>query len=285
MNFIIRIVQVVVCIATIVACFSFSYVQILSNNQQTTQFLDSSKSYEVIALLVRQQIEQNLTSSLLNSGNVKTSVEKEVNSEQIKKIMQPTQINLLDWLHGDEPTDALQLQLDLHTLKDRLLVDVADPAIGFELRKDIPDNLVLSSAEQTSTPFYSLVGQLRASLKLAIQILLFSSAILLGGVILLGALRLRKGSRLITSAAWPILIASIFMILMTGVFWGLNNMHVAPAVDLDSLNYVLVYYLSQAIVAANTLLAIGLLIGSMIAIMVAKALFRGRDKKLKEKHS
>lgn len=284
MSVIIRIIQIVVCLATLVASYCLIYTQTLSSNQQTTQFLESSRSYEAVSLLVRKQLNENLDSNLQSNPQVTAALDQAVTPEQIKKVLQPTQINLIDWLHSNLSTEKLELQLNLEGLKTQVLGDVTDPNVGFELRKSLPDTLVLTSSEQPSTPFYNLASQLRQSLEIANWLLFWSVATLLGGCALLLILKLRKGSKKFTVWAWPICIASLIMLSVVGVFYILDLLKVSPAISINNINSALSFYIAKAVVSNSTILALVLLGGSVGAIFASRAIFRGRDKKLKEKH-
>lgn len=284
MSVIIRIIQIVVCLATLVASYCLIYTQTLSSNQQTTQFLESSHSYEVVSLLVRKQLNENLNSSLQNDPQVKAALDQAVTPDQIKKVLQPTQINLIDWLHSNLGSEKLELQLNLESLKSKVLGDVADPHVSFELRKSLPDTLVLTSSEQTGTPFYNLATQLRHSLQIANWLLFWSAATLLGGSVLLLVLKLRKGSKKFTVWAWPICIASVVMLSVVGVFYLLEILHVSPTVSTTNINSAMSFYITKAVVSNSVVLALILLGGSIGVIFASRAIFRGRDKKLKDKH-
>lgn len=284
MSVIIRFIQIVVCLATLVASYCLIYTQTLSSNQQTTQFLESSKSYDVVSLLVRKQLNENLAPALQNDPQVKAALDQAVTPDQIKKVLQPTQINLIDWLHSNLSTEKLELQLNLEGLKTKVLGDVSDPKVGFELRKSLPDTLTLTSSEQTGTPFYNLATQLRNSLEVANWLLFWSTATLLGGSVLLFVLKLRKGSKKFTAWAWPICIASIMMLSVVGVFYVLDILHVGPSISTTNINSALSFYMTRAVVSNSTIPALVLLGGSVAVIVASRAVFRGRDKKLKEKH-
>lgn len=284
MSVIIRFIQIVVCLATLVASYCLIYTQTLSSNQQTTQFLESSKSYDVVSLLVRKQLNENLSASLQNDPQVKAALDQAVTPDQIKKVLQPTQINLIDWLHSNLSTEKLELQLNLESLKSKVLGGVSDPHLAFELRKSLPDTLTLTSAEKTGTPFYNLATQLRNSLEIANWLLFWSAVTMVGGSVLLFILKLRKGSKKFTAWAWPIAIASIIMLSVVGVFYGLDILHVGPSVTTTNVNRVLSFYITRAVVSNSMIPALVLLAGSVAVIVASRAVFRGRDKKLKEKH-
>lgn len=284
MSVIIRFIQIVVCLATLVASYALIYTQTLSSNQQTTQFLESSKSYDVVSLLVRKQLNENLAPALQDNPQVKTALDQAVTPDQIKKVLQPTQINLIDWLHSNLGAEKLELQLNLEGLKTKVLGGISDPKVGFELRKSLPDTLTLTSSEQTGTPFYNLATQLRNSFEIANWLLFWSSAILLGGGVLLFVLKLRKGSKKFTTWAWPICIASIVMLSVVGVFFVLDILHVGPSISTTNINSALSFYITRAVVSNSTIPALVLFVGSFALIVASRAIFRGRDKKLKEKH-
>jgi hypothetical protein len=143
---------------------------------------------------------------------------------------------------------------------------------------------VLTSSEQTGTPFYNLATQLRNSLQIANWLLFWSTATLLGGCVLLLILKLRKGSKKFTVWAWPICVASIMMLSVVGVFYVLEMLHVGPTISTVNINSAMSFYITKAVVSNSTVLALILLVGSVAVIFASRALFRGRDKKLKDKH-
>jgi hypothetical protein len=285
MKLVIRFIQGVVCIAAIVAMYSFWYTQTLSSNQQTTQFLESSRGYEVLALVLQAQLTKDISTTSLDQAELTSILNKHLTPEQVKKVLQPTQIGLLDWLHGNETIDNLQLNLDITQLKNRLLADVSDPVAQFALRRAIPDTVVLTSQEQTGTPFYTFAEQFRTSLRMASIILLWSLMILGGSILVIVVLNLRKGSRLITSSAWPLATAAVLMLVIAAAFFGLETIGFSPTVELSNLNTAIIFFLSRSIAYGNVFGAACLLGLSVASIVAAKAVFRTRDKKLKDKHA
>lgn len=283
MTFLIKLLQIILYLAILVAGYCFWFNQTLSINSSLTQFLDSSKGYEVGALVLQDQINKSLTPTQANDPTISQSLKKNITSAQVKKLLQPTQISLLDWLHSSQSTTDLHLQLDLESIKDHVLADIADPQAGFQLKKTLPDVIQLSPTDPSFNQFFTTVSTLRDIEAWAVRLLGWSLLVIGGDIAVLIILRLRKGSKIVTTWAWPVLLASITMLVAAVVFYFLDQFSASPQLALSNLNIAMPYYLSRALSQTSFLPVMVMATLSGVAIVMSKLVFRAKDKKLKDK--
>ena len=284
MKFINKILQAILLIVFLCLVYSISIVGVFSSNQKLTKVLDESGFYEASSKLMAEELNKQVSSSnsLLNEA-IKNSISTTVNSDVAKSVIQPAQIVLLEWLNNKQ--DSLNVDLDLLPIKNKVSLKTTDNQVRFEITKLLPDNFILlddSKDESNILPQLLRVKELYRSLE---QLIPYLWLVLGSTIALLFLLNLRSGSKKINRILVPILIGSVF-----GIIIALGSSFASTSIGLDIVsssgidNFQLLTKLLLAIARDTFTIFAIISAASLAGVFISKAVFRGRDKHLKKKN-
>lgn len=284
MKFINKILQAILLIVFLCLVYSISIVGVFSSNQKLTKVLDESGFYEASSKLMAEELNKQVSSSnsLLNEA-IKNSISTTVNSDVAKSVIQPAQIVLLEWLNNKQ--DSLNVDLDLLPIKNKVSLKTTDNQVRFEITKLLPDNFILlndSKDESNILPQLLRVKELYRSLE---QLIPYMWLVLGSTIALLFLLNLRSGSKKINRILVPILIGSVF-----GIIIALGSSFASTSIGLDIAsssgidNFQLLTKLLLTIARDTFTIFAIISAASLAGVFISKAVFRGRDKHLKKKN-
>lgn len=284
MKFINKILQAILLIVFLCLVYSISIVGVFSSNQKLTKVLDESGFYEASSKLMAEELNKQVSSSnsLLNEA-IKNSISTTVNSDVAKSVIQPAQIVLLEWLNNKQ--DSLNVDLDLLPIKNKVSLKTTDNQVRFEITKLLPDNFILlddSKDESNILPQLLRVKELYRSLE---QLIPYLWLVLGSTIALLFLLNLRSGSKKINRILVPILIGSVF-----GIIIALVSSFASTSIGLDIAsssgidNFQLLTKLLLTIARDTFTIFAIISAASLAGVFISKAVFRGRDKHLKKKN-
>ncbi len=284
MKFINKILQAILLIVFLCLVYSISIVGVFSSNQKLTKVLDESGFYEASSKLMAEELNKQVSSSnsLLNEA-IKNSISTTVNSDVAKSVIQPAQIVLLEWLNNKQ--DSLNVDLDLLPIKNKVSLKTADNQVRFEITRLLPDNFILlddSKDESNILPQLLRVKELYRSLE---QLIPYLWLVLGSTIALLFLLNLRSGSKKINRILVPILIGSVF-----GIIIALGSSFASTSIGLDIAsssgidNFQLLTKLLLTIARDTFTIFAIISAASLAGVFISKAVFRGRDKHLKKKN-
>jgi len=284
MKFINKILQAILLIVFLCLVYSLSIVGVFSSNQKLTKVLDESGFYEASSRLMAEELNKQVSSSnsLLNEA-IKNSISTTVNSDVAKSVIQPAQIVLLEWLNNKQ--DSLNVDLDLLPIKNKVSLKTTDNQVRFEITRLLPDNFILlddSKDESNILPQLLRVKELYRSLE---QLIPYLWLVLGSTIALLFLLNLRSGSKKINRILGPILIGSVF-----GIIIALGSSFASTSIGLDIAsssgidNFQLLTKLLLTIARDTFTIFAIISAASLAGVFISKAVFRGRDKHLKKKN-
>lgn len=284
MKFINKILQAILLIVFLCLVYSLSIVGVFSSNQKLTKVLDESGFYEASSKLMAEELNKQVSSSnsLLNEA-IKNSISTTVNSDVAKSVIQPAQIVLLEWLNNKQ--DSLNVDLDLLPIKNKVSLKTTDNQVRFEITRLLPDNFILlddSKDESNILPQLLRVKELYRSLE---QLIPYLWLVLGSTIALLFLLNLRSGSKKIIRILLPILIGSVF-----GIIIALGSSFASTSIGLDIAsssgidNFQLLTKLLLTIARDTFTIFAIISAASLAGVFISKAVFRGRDKHLKKKN-
>lgn len=284
MKFINKILQAILLIVFLCLVYSISIVGVFSSNQKLTKVLDESGFYEASSKLMAEELNKQVSSSnsLLNEA-IKNNISTTVNSDVAKSVIQPAQIVLLEWLNNKQ--DSLNVDLDLLPIKNKVSLKTTDNQVRFEITKLLPDNFILlddSKDESNILPQLLRVKELYRSLE---QLIPYLWLVLGSTIALLFLLNLRSGSKKINRILVPILIGSVF-----GIIIALGSSFASTSIGLDIAsssgidNFQLLTKLLLTIARDTFTIFAIISAASLAGVFISKAVFRGRDKHLKKKN-
>ena len=284
MKFINKILQAILLIVFLCLVYSLSIVGVFSSNQKLTKVLDESGFYEASSRLMAEELNKQVSSSnsLLNEA-IKNSISTTVNSDVAKSVIQPAQIVLLEWLNNKQ--DSLNVDLDLLPIKNKVSLKTTDNQVRFEITRLLPDSFILlddSKDESNILPQLLRVKELYRSLE---QLIPYLWLVLGSTIALLFLLNLRSGSKKINRILVPILIGSVF-----GIIIALGSSFASTSIGLDIAsssgidNFQLLTKLLLTIARDTFTIFAIISAASLAGVFISKAVFRGRDKHLKKKN-
>ena len=284
MKFINKILQAILLIVFLCLVYSLSIVGVFSSNQKLTKVLDESGFYEAPSKLMAEELNKQVSSSnsLLNEA-IKNSISTTVNSDVAKSVIQPAQIVLLEWLNNKQ--DSLNVDLDLLPIKNKVSLKTTDNQVRFEITRLLPDSFILlddSKDESNILPQLLRVKELYRSLE---QLIPYLWLVLGSAIALLFLLNLRSGSKKINRILVPILIGSVF-----GIIIALGSSFASTSIGLDIAsssgidNFQLLTKLLLTIARDTFTIFAIISAASLAGVFISKAVFRGRDKHLKKKN-
>jgi len=284
MKFITKILQAILLIVFLCLVYSLSIVGVFSSNQKLTKILDESGFYQASSKLMAEELNKQVSSSnsLLNEA-IKNSISTTVNSDVAKSVIQPAQIVLLEWLNNKQ--DSLNVDLDLLPIKNKVSLKTTDNQVRFEITRLLPDSFILlddSKDESNILPQLLRVKELYRSLE---QLIPYLWLVLGSTIALLFLLNLRLGSKKINRILVPIIIGSVF-----GIIIALGSSFASTSIGLDIAsssgidNFQLLTKLLLTIARDTFTIFAIISVASLAGVFISKAVFRGRDKHLKKKN-
>lgn len=280
MRFIIKILQfgLMVCVLVLVYCVIFSSQ--FSSNQNLTQTLEGSGFYNFAAGAIAQQINAQVVGDQESTEVLKKQIAAGISPQLAKAAVQPLQISLLEWLQskGSEPA----LILEAGPIKEKLLSMSDDPSLKFNLTKLIPDQIDLAATDILSPQELNSLKQIKYFYQTANALIMpMLIAVVFASVCLL-IVNIRRGSKKVTSFLYPSLAAALLGLIMVGISYLLEPLlkskEISPSTS-DVLGGFTLIVVRQSLPVWIT---IGIF--ALSGIIIARIVFRTKDKKLKEKH-
>lgn len=277
-----KLLGVILCLSLALLVFCFTFVSVFKSNQQLTQALDGADFYTVASKLIANQISAQLIGEDDEINLAKQSIEKGISSELARTTLQPLQIAMIDWLANDQ--GELRLELDMQTIKTKVTSSVDNADIKFSLTKLIPDQLELTKGDNIEAADSAMLNRVKTLYKTAndsIPVLVLLVAV---SSLLLFFINIRKGSKKITSILLSASAASIIGMIMVGISYPLEGfIKVSSSASQQELGVNLALRLLIAIIQQTfwNYIVIGII--SISGIIIARFIFKKRDKKLKDK--
>ncbi len=282
MTLISKLLGVILCLSLALLVFCFTFVSVFKSNQQLTQALDGADFYTVASKLIANQISAQLVGADDEINLAKQSIEQGISSELARTTLQPLQIAMIDWLANDQ--GELRLELDMQTIKTKVTSSVDNADIKFSLTKLIPDQLELTKGDNIEAADLAMLNRVKTLYKTAndsIPVLVLFVAV---SSLLLFFINIRKGSKKITSILLSASATSIIGIIMVGISYPLEGfIKVSSSTSQQELGVNLALRLLIAIIQQTLWYYIVIGIISISGIIIARFIFKKRDKKLKDK--
>jgi Na+-transporting NADH:ubiquinone oxidoreductase subunit NqrC len=284
MGFINKIIQFVLFISVLLVVILSTFVGVFSSNQRLTQALDKSGFYKSAAILMSKTLkDQVVTDSPVLTELIKNSISSTVNSDLAKNVIQPSQIVFVEWLNSN--SKDLEVNLDLLGLKNKITATSGNSQVKFEITKLLPDNFELMAANNKSDE--NIIGQLeqiRSIYSFTKKYLPYLWLTIGASALLLLVLNIRSGSKKVTRIFYPAVGAAIIGIILAlissyGSDLIISNLSATSQANSGALVVKLLLTILQETLNIFVATAIAAVVGSIIA----KAIYRSRDKELKKK--
>ena len=283
MKIINKLIALVLFVSFMVLVYATSLIGIFSSNQKLTKVLDDSGFYKASSVLMSEELSKQINSpnSLLNEA-IKNSISASITSDVAKKVIQPTQILIVEWLNNKQ--DKITIDLDLLPIKNKVATKSADNQIKFEITRLLPDSIdVLSESNDKSGLLAQLnrVKEVYLNVKMALPFIWMVFGI---SALTMFLLNIRSGSNKFNRILYTTLFASILGLLISALssFSASSiNLEITTGQGIDNFQLVTKLILTvlkdsfMTFVIAAAIIAVG--------IIVFKVLFKSRDKHLKKK--
>ncbi len=283
MGFLNKIIQITLFIGIILLVNVSTFIGVFSSNQHLTKILESAGFYSAASKALSSELSKTVTAPNEEiSLAIKNSIALAINADIAKTVIQPGQITFVEWLNSSN--SSLQLELDLLPVKNKLTSLSVDPKIRFEITKLLPDNLSILSSKGSDNNLLSQLDKVRYFYKTAKVILPVVWLVVAACSLLLFILNIRKGSKKFTRVCYPALFASVVGLVVATI-----AVISAQSIVLDSstkfeLNNFQILTKILLVSVQETIFAYALLAGLSVAvIVVARFLYRSRDKAIKHK--
>ncbi len=283
MKIINKLIALVLFVSFMVLVYATSLIGIFSSNQKLTKVLDDSGFYKASSVLMSEELSKqiNSPSSLLNEA-IKNSISASITSDVAKKVIQPTQILIVEWLNNKQ--DKITIDLDLLPIKNKVATKSADNQIKFEITRLLPDSIdILSESNDKSGLLAQLnrVKEVYLNVKTALPFIWIVFGI---SALTMFLLNIRSGSNKFNRILSTTLFASILGLLISALssFSASSiNLEITTGQGID--NFQLVTKLILTVLKDSFMTFVIAAVISAVGIIVFKVLFRGRDKHLKKK--
>ncbi len=278
-----KLIALVLFVSFMVLVYATSLIGIFSSNQKLTKVLDDSGFYKASSVLMSEELSKqiNSPSSLLNEA-IKNSISASITSDVAKKVIQPTQILIVEWLNNKQ--DKITIDLDLLPIKNKVATKSADNQIKFEITRLLPDSIdILSESNDKSGLLAQLnrVKEVYSNVKTALPFIWIVFGI---SALTMFLLNIRSGSNKFNRILSTTLFASILGLLISALssFSASSiNLEITTGQGID--NFQLVTKLILTVLKDSFMTFVIAAAISAVGIIVFKVLFRGRDKHLKKK--
>jgi hypothetical protein len=283
MKIINKLIALVLFVSFMVLVYATSLIGIFSSNQKLTKVLDDAGFYKASSVLMSEELNKQINSpnSLLNEA-IKNSVSASITSDVAKKVIQPTQILIVEWLNNKQ--DKITIDLDLLPIKNKVATKSADNQIKFEITRLLPDSIdVLSESNDKSGLLAQLnrVKEVYLNVKMALPFIWMVFGI---SALTMFLLNIRSGSNKFNRILYTTLFASILGLLISALssFSASSiNLEITTGQGID--NFQLVTKLILTVLKDSFMTFVIAAAISAIGIIVFKILFKSRDKHLKKK--
>ena len=283
MKIINKLIALVLFVSFMVLVYATSLIGIFSSNQKLTKVLDDSGFYKASSVLMSEELSKQINSpnSLLNEA-IKNSISASITSDVAKKVIQPTQILIVEWLNNKQ--DKITIDLDLLPIKNKVATKSADNQIKFEITRLLPDSIdVLSESNDKSGLLTQLnrVKEVYLNVKMALPFIWMVFGI---SALTMFLLNIRSGSNKFNRILYTTLFASILGLLISALssFSASSiNLEITTGQGID--NFQLVTKLILTVLKDSFMTFVIAAAISAVGIIVFKILFKSRDKHLKKK--
>ena len=283
MKIINKLIALVLFVSFMVLVYATSLIGIFSSNQKLTKVLDDSGFYKASSVLMSEELSKQINSpnSLLNEA-IKNSISASITSDVAKKVIQPTQILIVEWLNNKQ--DKITIDLDLLPIKNKVATKSADNQIKFEITRLLPDSIdVLSESNDKSGLLTQLnrVKEVYLNVKMALPFIWMVFGI---SALTMFLLNIRSGSNKFNRILYTTLFASILGLLISALssFSASSiNLEITTGQGID--NFQLVTKLILTVLKDSFMTFVIAAAISAVGIIVFKLLFKSRDKHLKKK--
>ena len=283
MKIINKLIALVLFVSFMVLVYATSLIGIFSSNQKLTKVLDDSGFYKASSVLMSEELNKQINSpnSLLNEA-IKNSISASITSDVAKKVIQPTQILIVEWLNNKQ--DKITIDLDLLPIKNKVATKSADNQIKFEITRLLPDSIdVLSESNDKSGLLAQLnrVKEVYLNVKMALPFIWMVFGI---SALTMFLLNIRSGSNKFNRILYTTLFASILGLLISALssFSASSiNLEITTGQGID--NFQLVTKLILTVLKDSFMTFVIAAAISAVGIIVFKVLFKSRDKHLKKK--
>lgn len=282
MSLINKFLQIVLCLALTILVFCFVFVGVFQSNQQLTQTLDRADFYTAASKIMADQINAQLTGEEKEVDLAKQSIEQGISASLARTTLQPIQIALITWLASDQ--DNLKLDLDMQAIKSKVTSSVDSTELKFSLTKLIPDNLELTNTNDINSGDLESLKRAKSFYLLANDAIPVLGLVVCGASVLLFVINIRRGSKKLTSFLFPAAASSIIGLIIVGLSYPIEGLFkISSTASQQELSINLTIRILVA-VAQQTLwyyVIIGII--SISGIIIARIVYKKRDKKLKDK--
>ena len=276
-------IALVLFVSFMVLVYATSLIGIFSSNQKLTKVLDDSGFYRASSVLMSEELSKQINSpnSLLNEA-IKNSISASITSDVAKKVIQPTQILIVEWLNNKQ--DKITIDLDLLPIKNKVATKSTDNQIKFEITRLLPDSIdVLSESNDKSGLLTQLnrVKEVYLNVKMALPFIWMVFGI---SALTMFLLNIRSGSNKFNRILYTTLFASILGLLISALssFSASSiNLEITTGQGID--NFQLVTKLILTVLKDSFMTFVIAAAISAVGIIVFKLLFKSRDKHLKKK--
>ena len=283
MKIINKLIALVLFVSFMVLVYATSLIGIFSSNQKLTKVLDDSGFYKASSVLMSEELSKQINSpnSLLNEA-IKNSISASITSDVAKKVIQPTQILIVEWLNNKQ--DKITIDLDLLPIKNKVATKSADNQIKFEITRLLPDSIdVLSESNDKSGLLTQLnrVKEVYLNVKMALPFIWMVFGV---SALIMFLLNIRSGSNKFNRILYTTLFASILGLLISALssFSASSiNLEITTGQGID--NFQLVTKLILTVLKDSFMTFVIAAAISAVGIIVFKVLFKSRDKHLKKK--
>lgn len=282
MAFINKFFQFLLGISVVLLVYAMTLTGTFSSSQKLTEVLNQSGFYDSLAKGLTSQLQNQVVASTDISQVIKAGISAGVTPELIRSVMQPSQIAVVEWLNRS--SEKLDIRLDMETVKQKILGKVDDPKAKFEVVKILPDVVIVVDAKTPQSGITSEMERFRQAYSLIKTSIPILWALSFGSMLVLLLLNLAGGSKKITRICSGLIFGSTIGIVLALVLRLIAGGIKLSILDSKSLLDVTVITKIIITIISQTLVPFVIIGGvSVLAIIVAKIIFRGRDKKLKHK--
>lgn len=262
--------------------FCFTFVSVFKSNQQLTQTLDKADFYTAASKIIASQINTQLMGEEQEVNLAKQSIEQGITTGLARTTLQPLQIALITWLASDQ--DDLKLDLDMQAIKTKVTSSVESTDLKFSLTKLIPDHLELTDTNNINSGDLESLKRAKSFYLLANDAIPILGLIVCGASVLLFVLNIGRGSKKITSFLFPVAVASIIGLIFVGLSYPLEGLFkIGSTASQQELGVNLTIRILAAVTQQTIWHYVIIGIISISGIIMARKVFKKRDKKLKDK--
>ena len=282
MGFINKLLQIVLALGMLLLIYAMVITGTFSSSQKLTEVLNQSGFYDSLAKGLSNQLKSQVIGTGTTPDVIKAGIGQGVTTDLVRGLMQPSQIAVVDWLN--KGTGTLDVRFDMETVKDRVSSKVPDPKAKFEIAKLLPDTIVILDAGKKDSSVLAGIERFKQAydfIKFAIP---FLWGAVLGSALLLFVLNLRGGSKKLTRIFYAVIFCSAIgagLALIFKYVAGGINLSISDSQSL--LDVTLVTKIIITLISQTLPIFIFSGIAGLVGILVAKLVFRSKDKKIKSK--